>query len=131
MSNEHKPRTWKRVLTLSTQPKPGVTTIANKRTFCMDICVDKEGRPFFLVNNDFGNLEPKDIARLVRHIRDKKTFNNVFVHEECSFKPYVKDEESAAKSKKPKAKKAVELDDEEFEDEDATSEESDEDDFDV
>jgi hypothetical protein len=131
MSNEQKPRTWKRVLTLSTQPKPGITTIANKRTFCMDVCVDKEGRPFFLINNDFGSLEPKDIARLVRHIVDKKTFNNVFVHEACAFKPYVKDEEAAEKSKKPKAKKTVADVDESFDEEDVDSEESDEDDFDV
>ena len=112
MSNDKK-RDWKRILTLSVVPKPHVTTL-KKRTFLIDVCVGADGKGFFLLNSEFAEMEPRDIARIVKAIAYKKTYNNVFVHEEHTFTAHKKEE-----SPKPaKAKKKTD-DDIDFEDDDS------------
>lgn len=86
-------RDWKRVLSLSINPRNGVTTV--NRTYLIDVCVGKGGKPFFLLNSEFANMQPRDIARVIKAIADKKTYNNVFVHEECSFSPFKKEDHAA------------------------------------
>lgn len=108
MTTEKKERNYTRALTCSTQPKPDVTTTPNKRTFILDVCQGNDGKPFFMFNNDFLSLEPKAQVALIRHIKDRKVFCNVWVHEEATFTPFKKDGSPAPK--KAKAAKKDELD---------------------
>lgn len=112
--SENKKRNWKRVLGLSVQPRQGVTTV--NRTFLIDVCVGDDGKPFFLLNSDFAKMQPRDIARVVKSISDKKTYNNVFVHDDCSFAPFKK--EGGANTPK-KADADDGLDDVDFDDDDS------------
>lgn len=122
MSNDKK-RDWKRILTLSVVPRPDVTTL-KPRTFLIDVCVGADGKGFFLLNSEFAEMEPRDIARIVKAIASKKTYNNVFVHEEHTFAAYKKEDVP-----KPAKEKKKTDDDIDFDFEDDASDEGD--DFDA
>lgn len=88
MPKPTKKSSFDRVLSLSITPKKDVTTVPSGRTFFVDVNLGEDGQPFFFLNSAFANKEPKEQVRLLRAMKDKKVFCNVFVNKETTFTPF-------------------------------------------
>lgn len=100
-----------RVLTLSTVPKPGVTTVSQGRNFIADIYQTEDGRFYFYFNSMFADADPKDIIRTVKAAKAGKVYCNVYINKGFTAEVPSSDGPSPSKGKKAKAETALDAED--------------------